>query len=183
VNFRTFSIITFVVVVGGTFAYMMWQRKNQAEPVSVRDAAQSSPVEVPATATGTATASAPPGRQQFRPPPTAMLWSAATQRPAASNSSAPGEETPEPPLPIAFHIRDLRSLNRIEGELLNVSSKPLSVTLQDVNPGAQGTSELQLDLAPGETKSYSTDDGLIMTARDQLILHSPGFKDRVVRVP
>jgi hypothetical protein len=178
-NFRTLSIIVPVVVFCVSFAFMMRERKHQDQPASVLDAPQSSPVEARATATA-ALPQLPAPPPQLPPPAAALRRVTASPPPT---KVTPSEDPPDPPLPISVHIRNLRNLNRIEGEVRNNSSAPLSVTLQDLNPNTQNTTELQLDIAPGETKTYSTDDGLVMAARDQLILHSPRFKDHVVRVP
>jgi hypothetical protein len=179
INFRTLFIVVPVAVFCASFAFMMWQRQSQDQPVSIPNAARGAPVETPATETVTAQPPPPP-RQQF---PAAAVSRLPVSRPSAPTVTEPSEEPPAPPLPIAFHIRNLRNLNRIEGEVRNNSSEPLSVTLQDVSPGNQVTSEWHLDIAPGETKPYSTDDGFGMTAHDQLVLHSPPFKDRSFRIP
>jgi hypothetical protein len=59
----------------------------------------------------------------------------------------------------------------------------MSITLRSVNPSTRATSEIHFQLAPGERKTYSTEDGLYMQANDQLIVQSPPYQDRVVQVP
>lgn len=87
------------------------------------------------------------------------------------------------PLPIAFHIWNRRAIGRIEGDVTNGTSAQLLLTLRAENPETHTPSEISLSLAPGEKRSYSTDDGLAMQSGDTLTLHSGTYMDRVVRVP
>jgi hypothetical protein len=101
---------------------------------------------------------------------------------AAEAESSPEEGQPAEPLPVAFHIRNRRDLHLIDGLITNISSKPLAITLRATNSSTQATSEISFQLAPGERKTYSSDD-LYMQSNDQLIVQSPPYQDRVVQVP
>jgi hypothetical protein len=182
-NLRARSIIiTMAVTFSVSFAFMMWQRKSQDRMASIPAAAQAPAVEAP-------TMAPPQPPPQYNTSVVAMAPVApvrpmtAANTPPLSGAANQGEETPAPPLPISFHIADRRDLNRVDGEIRNNSSTPLSLTLTAVNAKTQGTTEMHMDLEPGETKPYSTDDGLVMYARDQLIVHSPSFQDRIVKIP
>jgi hypothetical protein len=147
-------VVTFSV----SFVIMFWQRKTQEHPVPMVEAMPNVGVSAPAPAR-------PPIADHF--------------------AVQPSEEEPAPAeaLPVAFHIRNRRDLNMIDGDIRNITSKPMSVTLRSVNPSTRATSEIHFQLAPGERKTYSTEDGLYMQANDQLIVQSPPYQDRVVQVP
>jgi hypothetical protein len=176
-NFLPRSIIlTVVVTFSITFAIMFWQTKTQERPVLVTEAA---PIDA---------VSAPPAVARPTVPEHREPLAHAGQTTSAHHSAetvTPGEEEPAPaePLPVAFHIRNRRDLNMIDGDIRNVTSKPMSITMRAVNPASQATSEIHFQLAPGERKTYSTNDGLYMQTDDELIVQSPPYQDRVVRVP
>jgi hypothetical protein len=103
--------------------------------------------------------------------------------PHAEEAVRPEDEAPAGPLPVAFHIWNRRDLGRIEGNISNITDRPMSITMRAVSASTQATSEIRFELAPGEKKSYSTEDGLYMQTNDQLTIQSPPYQDRVVRVP
>jgi hypothetical protein len=105
-----------------------------------------------------------------------------TPAPTADAVNAAEGEPPEA-LPVAFHIRNRRELNLVDGDISNIASKPLSITLRAVNASTQAVSEMRFQLAPGERRTYSSNDGLYMQANDELIVQSPPYPDRVVKVP
>jgi hypothetical protein len=180
VNFRTFCILLAAGVVsclGFAFAY---QRYQESREVSAPDELQSPMAQ---TAAVTQRSSVAP---LSYPAVTSAASLVAVPSPAIASvptAGASSDDAPAKYLPVAFHIRNLRDRNRIEGEARNISSIPMSLTIRAVNASTQGITELQLELAPGETKSYSTDNGLVMMSHDQIILHSPPYQDRTVRVP
>jgi hypothetical protein len=167
-------VITFSV----SFAIMFWQRKTQEQPVPMVEATPDVAVSSPPAA---------PARPSIaeRREPVAPAGRTVASADHFSEAVQPSEEEPAPaePLPVAFHIRNRRDLNMIDGDILNTTSKPMSITLRSVNPSTQATSEIHFQLAPGERKTYSTNDGLSMQANDQLIVQSPPYQDRVVQVP
>jgi hypothetical protein len=182
-SFRTFSIFFWAGIVGFLTVIFFVQRYRELHEPSLQAAPavealsvveSDSPMD-PAHAPIAAATAAPldPPQPKAIPP---------IERPTLT-PGGPNADAPPPPLPIAFHIRNLRDQGRIEGEVRNVSSTPLSITMQAINASTGTTSELQLILAPGQEKNYSTEEGLVMAAHDQLILRSLGFQDRVVKVP
>lgn len=166
-------ILTMVVSFAISFAVMYWQRKTQQHSVARVEAVSNVAVHVPA-------------ELPARPPipehgaPAAQIVARAD---LAEEAAKPGEEAPAEALPVAFHIRNRRDLHMIDGDVRNITSKPMSISLRSVNSSTQTTSEIHFELAPGERKTYSTDDGLSMQTDDQLIVQSPPYQDRVVRVP
>jgi hypothetical protein len=178
-NFLPRSIVvTMLVSFTISFAVMYGQRKAQESSVPFVDATpnlpRSAPTAVPAPA-------APPIAEHQGPTAPASRPVARANRPA--EAVMPSEEAPAEALPVAFHIRNRRDLNKIDGDIRNITSKPMSITLRAVNASTQATSEIHFQLAPGERRTYSTDDGLYMQTDDQLIAQSPPYQDRVVRVP
>ena len=169
-------ILTIVVSFTISFAIMFWKRQARDELVTMVDATPSAAVNAPAVE---------PARPSITEHPQPVALSGPTvgsvDRPA--ESGVPSEEAPAEPLPVAFHIRNRRDLNKIDGDIRNITSKPMSVTLRAVNSSTQASSEIHFQLAPGERKTYGTDDGLYMETNDQLIVQSPPYQDRVVRVP
>jgi hypothetical protein len=178
-NFLPRSIIlTMVVSFSVSFATMYWQRKIQERsvPVPIAEAVPGVAVSTPAAAP-----TRPPIAEHQEPIALAMRTAASAERP--TETVTPDEEAAAEVLPVAFHIRNRRDLNKIDGDIRNITSKPMPITLRAVNSSTQATSEVHFQLAPGERKIYSTDDGLIMQTNDQLIVQSPPYQDRVVRVP
>jgi len=178
-NFLPRSIIlTMVVSFSVSFAAMFWQRKIQerSAPVPIAEAAPGVAVSAPAAAP-----ISPPIAEHQEPIAPASRTAASADRP--TEIVAPDEEAVAEVLPVAFHIRNRRDLNKIDGDIRNITSKPMSITLRAVNSSTQATSEMHFQLAPGERKTYSADDGLYMQTNDQLIVQSPPYQDRVVRVP
>ncbi|MGO9331098.1 MAG: hypothetical protein ACLQJ0_23720, partial [Steroidobacteraceae bacterium] len=103
--------------------------------------------------------------------------------PDPEESLKPEDEGPARELPIAFHIWNRRDLGRIDGNITNITDKPMSITMRAVNAITQAASEIHFELAPGEKRPYSTEDGLYMQPNDELTIQSPPYQDRVVRVP
>jgi hypothetical protein len=167
-----------------TVAVELWPRRAADERVSASASASASaaspsvpssgstpaPAPAPAPAGPAAGAEVAAGRTVATPTPTADAGNAAEGEPAEA-------------LPVAFHIRNRRDLNLIDGDIRNVASKPLSITLRAVNASTQAVSEMRFQLAPGERRTYSSNDGLYMQANDELIVQSPPYPDRVVKVP
>ena len=176
-NFLPRSIIlTMVVSFSVSFAIMYWQRKIQERPVPMAETAPGVVVSAPGAAP-----IRPPMAEHREPIVPASRTAASADRP--TETVTPDEEAAAEVLPVAFHIRNRRDLNKIDGDICNITSKPMSVTLRAVNSSTQATSEMHFQLAPGERKTYSTDDGLYMQTNDQLIVQSPPYQDRVIRVP
>lgn len=169
-------ILTMIVSFTISFAIMFWKRQAQDRLVTMVDATPNVAVNAPA-----AEPARPPTTEHRQPVPPEGPIVGSVDRPA--ESGVPSEEAPAEPLPVAFHIRNRRDLNKIDGDIRNITSKPMSVTLRAVNSSTQATSEIHFQLAPGERKTYSTDDGLYMETNDQLVVRSPPYQDRVVRVP
>src|ERR1700722_16360425 len=163
-----------------TVAGELWARRAADQPVPVPASASvtspsapasgSTPSLVPAPAAPAGGAEVAAGRTVATPAPTADAGNAAEGEPAEA-------------LPVAFHIRNRRDLNLIDGDIRNVASKPLSITLRAVNASTQAVSEMRFQLAPGERRTYSSNDGLYMQANDELIVQSPPYPDRVIKVP
>jgi hypothetical protein len=176
-NFLPRSIIvTMVVSFSVSFAIMFWQRKIQDRPAPMAEAAPGVAVSAPA-----AVPARPPMADHWEPVAPASRAAASADRP--TEAVTPDDGAPAEVLPVAFHIRNRREMDKIDGDIRNITSKPMSITLRAVNSSTQATSEIHFQLAPGERKIYSTDDGLIMQTNDQLIVQSPPYLDRVVRVP
>jgi len=173
-------VLTMIVSASITVAVELWARRAADQPVPVPASASvtspsapasgSTPSLVPAPAAPAGGAEVAAGRTVATPAPTADAGNAAEGEPAEA-------------LPVAFHIRNRRDLNLIDGDIRNVASKPLSITLRAVNASTQAVSEMRFQLAPGERRTYSSNDGLYMQANDELIVQSPPYPDRVVKVP
>lgn len=178
-NFLPRSIIlTMVVSFLISFAIMFWQRRAQEQSAPMLPSTPSVAAGVPAAAPAQT-----PIAEHQEPVPPASQSVAAADRPAEAMRSSDEEPVPAEAIPVAFHIRNRRDLNKIDGDVKNITSKPMSITLRSVNSITRATSEIHFELAPGERKIYSTDDGLYMQTNDQLTVHSPPYQDRVVRVP
>jgi hypothetical protein len=179
-NFLPRSIIlTMVVSFAISFAVMYWQRNPQEHSVPRVEAAPSIAMSAPAPIPA-----GPPIAAPVAPAPPAAAKVDAPAKPASPGEKASLEEaTGSEALPVAFHIRNRRDLHVIDGDIRNITSKPMSITLRSMNPSTQATSEIHFELAPGERKTYSTDNGLAMQTDDQLIVQSPPYQDRIVRVP
>jgi hypothetical protein len=169
-------ILTMVVTFSVSFAIMFWQRKTQEHPVPMVEAMPNVGVSAPAAAR-------PPVAEHEVPVAPAGRTVASADHSGEAVTPVDEEPAPAEALPVAFHIRNRRDLNKIDGDILNTTSKPMSITLRSMNPSTRATSEIHFQLAPGERKTYSTEDGLYMQANDQLIVQSPPYQDRVVQVP
>jgi hypothetical protein len=137
------------------------------------------------------------GPVQIRPPTARSVEAPVRSAPARAPAPPPAppasaipmtsglsDDAPPQALPVAFHLWNRRNLNKIEGNITNITSRPLSITLRAVNTSTQQSSEALLQLAPGEKKTFSSEDGLLdMHSGDQLILQSPSYEDRVSRIP
>jgi hypothetical protein len=179
-NFLPRSItLTMVVSFAISFAVMYWQRNPQEHSAPRVEATPSIAVSPPA-----AVPVGPPIAAPVAPALEAAARAGVAAKPApASEERSPEEATASEALPVAFHIRNRRDLHVIDGDIRNITSKPMSITLRSVNPSTQATSEMHFELAPGERKTYSTENGLAMQPDDQLIVQSPPYQDRIVRVP
>jgi hypothetical protein len=165
-----------------SFAVMWRQRTANEAAVSMSETTPSTagPAQIqPPTARSvepavrSARARAPGPAPPAAPPATAMPM-----------TSGPSDDVPPQALPVAFHLWNRRNLNKIEGNITNITSRPLSITMRAVNTSTQQSSETLLQLAPGEKKTFSSEDGLLdMHSGDQLILQSPPYEDRVSRIP
>jgi hypothetical protein len=154
-----------------TVAVELWPRRAADQPVPASASVTSPSVPASGSTPALVAASAvPAGPTMATPAPTADAGNAA-------------EGEPPEALPVAFHIRNRRELNLIDGDISNIASKPLSITLRAVNASTQAVSEMRFQLAPGERRTYSSNDGLYMQANDELIVQSPPYPDRVVKVP
>jgi hypothetical protein len=102
--------------------------------------------------------------------------------PAAAAAENTGD-VPEQPLPVAFHIWNRRGQNRIEGDVTNTSAAPMTLTLVDENPSTNQTSSFDLQLAPGEKKTFSSEDGIELHSRDRLILRCAPYLERSMPIP
>ena len=171
-----YIILTMVLSFCVSFAIMYWERKIQERAAPIVESAPSVAASAPASAPVR-----PPVAQHQEPAASANRSAVSADRPP--ETVTPGDEAPEAALPVAFHIRNRRDLNKIDGDIRNISDKPMSITLRAVSSGTQATSEIRFQLAPGERKAYSTDDGLNMQTNDELIVESPPYQDRVIRVP
>jgi hypothetical protein len=176
-NFLPRSIIvTMVISFSISFAILFRQRQNQEHSASMPDATASvALVAAPAPPSPSSIAEAQ--TPSFAPP---IQTAATAELPA---DTVPPDVDAAGELPVAFHIRNRRDLNKIDGDIRNITSKTLSITMRSVSSSSQATSEIHFQLAPGERKTYSTEDGLYMQTNDQLIVQSPPYQDRIVRVP
>jgi hypothetical protein len=186
VSFRTFCILLGTGIASVIVAAFIVQLYREHHEPSLEVSLSTEALSTGALTTRGSIAPAPavapgplPSSGATSPVPTRILASA--EQPASISTQ--GSANAAAPMPIAFHIRNLRDQQRIEGEVRNVSSHELSITMQAVSASSGATTELQLTLAPGENKTYSTEDGLVMAAHDKLILSSPPFQNRVVQVP
>jgi hypothetical protein len=173
-------ILTMVLSFSVALGIMLWQRKADERPPTVPEVNSTAPLnvrEMPAVPA-----------QALPPTPPAQPSETAGRQPEvvppqAAEPNAQSDEAPSGVLPVIFHIRHRRDSERFEWQVLNTTIKPLSLTVRDVNPGTQQISEMQINLAPSEKKTYSSDDGLDLHAGDRLLLQSPPYEDQVVRVP
>jgi hypothetical protein len=168
-------ILTILVSFTVSFAIMYWQHKTQEQSVPMIEATPNLAVSAPVVA-------ARPLIAEHGEPIAPAAQTVANPDPPVE-AATPGEVGTAEPLPVAFHIRNRRDLHIIEGDIRNITSKPMSITMRAVNSTSQASSEIRFQLAPGEKKTYSTDDGLSMQTDDQLIVQSAPYQDRVVRVP
>jgi hypothetical protein len=169
--------LTMTVSAALTAAVEYWPGKHPS-----RDAPASSLMQ--ATSARAAVLDPVPATMQAAQPgsPAPVLRTEPITAPAAASENPP-EVLPMEPLPVAFHIRNRRDMHEIDGVITNISSNTLAITLRAIRAGTQTTSEMSFQLAPGERKTYSSNDGLDMQSNDQLVVQSPPYQDRVVQVP
>jgi hypothetical protein len=174
--------LTMVVCFAVSFGIMYWQRKAQISAVT----SASVPSMPSPGAQAEAQGAMPQGpRREPIPAPVAAVprpAPAAPANPDAASSDA-GAEQPPQPLPVAFHIWNRHSQHRIEGDIMNGSSEPLTVTLRVESASTQQSTESSMSFEPGEKKTFSTDSGLTMHSGDRLVLLSPPYQERVAQVP
>ena len=172
--------LTMMVSAALTLAVEFWpaRRPNQPLPVSA------APV-IPAPGAKAAAAEPVHLAEQTLPAASAAVQTERNPSNAAPAADAgfPGAGQPAESLPVAFHIRNRRDIHQIDGVITNISNQTLAITLRAIRSGTQTTSEISFQLAPGERKNYSTDDGLDMQSNDQLLVLSPPYQERVVQVP
>jgi hypothetical protein len=161
--------IALVVVFVVSFAFMWWQRT--ASDPALPEAASSAPALQPP----------PPAVEHDAPaPPMPAPAAPAAPPPLASAAASTTEEL----VPVDFNVYNRRRRNVIEGYVTNMTDKPLSVAVQGISASTQHlSSQIQLDLEPGEKKNFSTEDGLQLQANDSVVLHSPPYQDRSMQVP
>jgi len=167
-------VVTMLVSFTVSFAVMFWQR----EPRDATVVASNAPAPKATYNEAAAIRRPAPADRSAAEPATGPALSA----PPGSSADQAAEPSAEP-LPIAFHIRNRRDLNRIEGDIANITDKAMPITMRAVNAVTRATSEVQFELRPGEKKSYSSESGPYMQTNDQLIIQSPPYRDRVVQVP
>lgn len=182
VNFRDHSIVvTMIVTFSVSFGLMWWQRNTQGVALPM-------PESTPA-----ATVSSPPAMAPI-PTPTPLAErenpvvprriEAPRIQPVASDPT-PSEGASMQPLPVMIHVWNRLSQHRIEGAVQNISTRAMTVTGRIENAATHETSEFQLDINPGETKTFSTDSGLEIHPHDHITVtfQSPPYQDKVSIVP
>jgi len=178
-----------------TVALLLPQQGNDTARSSSAVSAAARP-EIPARATRPApvAAQAPP---EAIPPATPSLPRPEASRPAAATTDAASATSltrsfDGPELPLIVTIRDQALVTADERAagvpkklvtLFNSSGKPLDLTLTDLNVPTQESSRSRLHLRAGMQGFAGTDSGLNMSAGDELVIQSPGFRDMSITVP
>jgi hypothetical protein len=169
-------ILTMLLSFSLTFALLLWERKTTAAPPQIL--ASQRPAEVRSEPiTSYRVPEQPKGVERTLP--------AAAAPPRTFSAPEPAEDTNHGggALPLAFNVYNRRARGKIEGFIKNMSSQPMSIALQVVDASGQATSQAELNLAPGEQKSFGTDSGLDIHSRDRVILRSPPYQDGAMDVP
>ena len=134
-------VLTMIVSASITVAVELWPRRAADERVSASASASAASPSVPSSGSTPAPAPAPAPAGPAAGAEVAAGRTVATPTPTADAGNA-AEAEPAEALPVAFHIRNRRDLNLIDGDIRNVASKPLSITLRAVNASTQAVSEI-----------------------------------------
>jgi hypothetical protein len=113
----------------------------------------------------------------------AKVQSAPASAQQTDSTGAAGGDAPTDMLPVSFNLWNRPKQHRILGSVQNLTAEAMLLTIRASNEGTQNKSaEIQIDLAPGEQKSFSSDE-LDMSTQDRLIFHSPPYQDLQTTVP
>jgi len=180
VNFRDHSIaVTIVVTFSISFGLMWWQRNTQGVALPVPE---STPTAAVGSPSATASFPMPPSLEERKNPVVPRKIEAPRIQPVVSDPSL-NEGASMQPMPITIHVWNRPSQHKIEGAVQNISSTAMTVAARVENATTHETSEFQLDINPGETKSFSTDSGLEIHPHDHITFQSPPYQDKVSIVP
>jgi hypothetical protein len=179
-TFRNYSVaVTMIVSFSISFAFMWRQRSTQGVVLPVPESTPIAAVSSSLATTRIPMPPAPAERVDLVVPPKIET---PRVKPAVIAPS-PSENSYMQPLPITIHIWNRPSEHRIEGAIQNIGTTAMTVTARIENSATHETSEFQLDINPGDTKSFSTDSGLEIHSHDHITFQSPPYQDRVSIVP
>jgi hypothetical protein len=181
VNFRDHSIaVTIIVTFSISFGLMWWQRNTQG--VALLPMPESTPTVAVSSPPSTVPISMPPPLEERKNPVVPRRTEAPRIQPVVSDPSL-SEGAFMQPMPVTIHVWNRPGQHKIEGAVQNISGTAMTVTARVENPTTHETSEFQLDINPGETKSFSTDSGLEIYPHDHITFQSPPYQDKVSIVP
>lgn len=165
--------LTFCVSFAVSFGYLYYKQRREepALPPPPRVPAHSLRVPPPPPA---AAVTAPLVEASLPPGPAVSVMNGGA-------SSEPADVAQPDLVPVLVRVRRVRGI--IEGNIKNLSEKPLSLTVVSRNRQAEETGQAVVMLAPFEMKNFGTDVGMELHSGDQILVQSQGFKDREAVAP
>jgi hypothetical protein len=167
-------ILSFIV----SFAYLYWKEKSSE--VSVPP-----PPTIPAPPRAAAPqpvpASDPPLRRARAVEPANPQ--AAAGPPDIADADQAGAAQLLDLVPVTLFVRTLHAQGRIEGRIRSLSENPLTLTIEAKNRQGDVTAQIALLLAPLQSKTFGTDEGMDLQPGGQLVVRSQGYRDREAAVP
>jgi hypothetical protein len=97
--------------------------------------------------------------------------------------SAEEQPADAPLVPVIVRIRHVRQQGKVEGSIKSLSATPLNIILVGTNHEGDETARVSIQLAPFESKSFSTDDGLELQSGGHVLAQSQGYQDRDASIP
>jgi hypothetical protein len=169
--------VAMMVIFVVSFGIMWRQRKNQDLDIPVP---QATPITEDARAPLPAASSTSLPVKETQNPVTPI----ATQRfQPVANSASLNEGAARQPLPVSIHIWNRENKHKIEGAVQSLSGSELIVTARVESDASHEVSEFQLVVEPGQTQTFSTENGLQLHSHDQITFQCPPYEDQIQIVP
>jgi len=164
-------IVTFLV----TFGCLYWKQKasEATAPMTVMQ-----PAPLPPRAPRDMPRTTPSGQSM----PAAATAVELPRVVARSAEEQPADEQPNL-VPVILRIRHVRQEGTVEGSIKSLSATPLNIILVGTNHEGDETARVSIQLAPFESKSFSTDDGMDLQSGGQVLAQSQGYQDRTASIP
>jgi len=178
--------VTYVVTLG----VLLWQRKADNFHVATAYVA-APPIAQPAPRLMPARPVQAEASSEAHSPVSAPVRAAPTPNDSPMNSDGPDLPVTLYVVPTTVSIKEegpdgvTRRVNKSVNEAIisNESEQVLTITAVDVNPSTGESTQAEFVLGLNGQKHLNIDDGVTLSAGDELSLRSPFFRDRTQSIP